>query len=212
MRLPESHYRDKLAVIEDGKREVPVPSGYIDVLTDTELIEVKCHTGWKEAIGQTLAYGHYYPDHQKRIHLVFPNDDAVDISMVQQVCSPLNIRVTYTVEEGLCTYRYFIGLMSFDSPDDIEDYVRELLARGSLTPAEEEFMIALVNLAPWIGKKFFGPVTSVRVVKHHRGTTYFQARSEYTNWLNLSYKNYHKNVHRAKEEVVDYELPEAWDY
>ncbi len=211
MKLPESHYRDNLALAENGKREVPVPSGYIDVLTDTELIEVKCYKGWKEAIGQVLSYGHYYPDHQKRIHLVLPDEDS-DLSKILQVCEPLNIRITYTVDEVDTTYRYFIGLMSFDTPEEVEAYVKELLARGALTPEEEEFMVSLLNLAPWVTKKYLAPITSVRIMKHRAGNAYFQARSEYTKWLNLSYKNYHKYVHKAKEEVEDYELPEPWDY
>jgi len=38
---PESYYRDKLAKSLGGQTEVTIPGGRIDVLTSTEIIEVK---------------------------------------------------------------------------------------------------------------------------------------------------------------------------
>lgn len=234
MKLTERHYRDQLAHKEGGKTEVQVPSGYIDVLTDTDVIEVKFYKGWKEAVGQVLAYGYFRPSHQKRIHLILPaglidneedlTDDADEddtfcmdaplhgLDMVLQICTPLNIQVTYVEDEESTTYRYFIGLMSFDSPDEVEDHVKRLLAHNVLTLSDHDFMVVLLNLAPWVTKKWRGPITSVRIIKHSSSCTYFQARSENGPWLGLSYSRYLKYVHKAKEEVEDYELPEPWDY
>ena len=52
-----------------GKIEVETESGFIDLLTDTEIIEIKKGKNWKQAIGQILIYSSYYPKHTKRIHL-----------------------------------------------------------------------------------------------------------------------------------------------
>ena len=52
-----------------GNIEVQTDSGFIDLLTDTEIIEIKNGKKWKQAIGQILIYSSYYPEHTKRIHL-----------------------------------------------------------------------------------------------------------------------------------------------
>lgn len=65
----EAWYRDRLAEKLKGKKEVHTKAGRIDILTDTEVIEVKRVSGWKGAIGQVKSYGSYYPNHSLRIHL-----------------------------------------------------------------------------------------------------------------------------------------------
>ena len=57
------------ATIPYSKVEVSTKSGRIDILTPSEVIEVKQVTKYKHAIGQVTSYGYYYPRHQKRIHL-----------------------------------------------------------------------------------------------------------------------------------------------
>ena len=52
----EAWYRDKLASQLQGKTEVKTPVGRIDILTKTQLIEVKRVSGWKSAIGQVKSY------------------------------------------------------------------------------------------------------------------------------------------------------------
>lgn len=68
----------KLAHQLNAKVEVPTAMGNIDILTDAEIIEVKCWCSWKCALGQILAYGYFYPEHQKRIHCYgkFPENSA----------------------------------------------------------------------------------------------------------------------------------------
>lgn len=56
-----------------GQREVSTDDGVIDLLTDSEVIEVKDLSAWKCALGQILIYSEYYPSHSKRIHLFSPN-------------------------------------------------------------------------------------------------------------------------------------------
>jgi hypothetical protein len=78
--------------LDDAKLEVLTPAGKIDILTKTQLIEVKEWKRWKEAIGQVLCYGHYYPNHQKQIHF-FGNAHDEFIDMVKIHCERLNIQV-----------------------------------------------------------------------------------------------------------------------
>ncbi len=59
--VKERDISDLLAKHERGKREVHTPSGYIDVLTDKYVDEVKIASKWKAAMGQVLAYKTYYP-------------------------------------------------------------------------------------------------------------------------------------------------------
>lgn len=77
-----------------GKPEVITPAGKIDLLTDSELIEIKEAKKWKEAIGQVLVYGHYYPSHQKRIHLIGHVHSSIKL-VIEKHCSKLKIVVTW---------------------------------------------------------------------------------------------------------------------
>lgn len=68
-RTRECSVRDTLASIVGGEPEVRTPSGLIDVLSATEVIEVKHIRGWKHGLGQVIAYQSYYPHLAKRLHL-----------------------------------------------------------------------------------------------------------------------------------------------
>lgn len=52
-----------------GRTEVVTPVGRIDILTPTLIIEVKRIKQWKSALGQVLAYHHFYPNHQPHLIL-----------------------------------------------------------------------------------------------------------------------------------------------
>ena len=90
----ELYYRDELARKTKGETEVITPSGRIDILTSSELIEVKTTKNWKSAIGQILVYGHYYPSHQKRIHLIGQAHSSMK-AIIEDHCSKFNINVTW---------------------------------------------------------------------------------------------------------------------
>lgn len=75
-----------------GEIEVPCADGYIDLLTSTEIIEVKEARRWKEALGQILIYSLDYPKHQKRIHLF--NTIAASRN-VEKKCGIYGVIVTY---------------------------------------------------------------------------------------------------------------------
>ena len=89
----EGKIAKKIATIENGKLEVPArfSDGRIDVLTKTEIIEVKQAKNWKHAVGQVVVYRLEYPHHLARIHLY----GNVNRFIVENNCRKLNIRVTW---------------------------------------------------------------------------------------------------------------------
>jgi hypothetical protein len=74
-----------------GQIEVETECGFIDLLTDTELIEIKDGILWKHGVGQLIVYSEYYPNHQKRLHLF----DMINDSKINKICIKNNIIVTY---------------------------------------------------------------------------------------------------------------------
>ncbi len=91
----ESYYRDKLARSVNGKTEVVIPGGRIDILSDSQIIEVKHIRNWKSALGQILVYGSYYPHHQKRIHLFGEKNNSAQVRLIIDQCQKQNIIATF---------------------------------------------------------------------------------------------------------------------
>ena len=77
-----------------GQIEVSTPVGNIDLLTNSEVIEIKDKSNWKSALGQVIAYGYYYPSHQKTICL-FGSAHSQFKRTVEDVCTWNNIRVEW---------------------------------------------------------------------------------------------------------------------
>jgi hypothetical protein len=98
---PERIVRDRLQAQLGGKTEAPTPWGPVDLLTDTEIIEVKALHLWKEAIGPLHLKSKCVPNHIKRLHLYGPSD--LNLNKIAQECQELNIQVTFekTTKEEL---------------------------------------------------------------------------------------------------------------
>jgi len=77
-----------------GTIEVDCLAGKIDLLTATEIIEVKLVKNWKAALGQILIYGNYYPSHQKRIHL-FGETQLSYLEMIRGHYSQFNVLLSH---------------------------------------------------------------------------------------------------------------------
>jgi hypothetical protein len=92
--VSESVIRDALAAREGGRTEIKCPAGSIDVLTDTNVIEVKHCKDWKNAVGQALVYQSFFPNHLPRIHL-YGSDPAQRRSLVIGVCKKLGVLLTW---------------------------------------------------------------------------------------------------------------------
>ncbi|GAQ91171.1 hypothetical protein KFL_007380050 [Klebsormidium nitens] len=95
----EAQVRDRLASKLVGARtEVRCEYGMIDILTDTEVIEVKVYHKWKHALGQCLSYGLSFSDRQIRIHLFANFSDWDDANKqrgaILEICSKFGVKVT----------------------------------------------------------------------------------------------------------------------
>ena len=90
---PERDVRDRLQSQLGGVAEAYTKYGLIDLLTDTQLIEVKAVDRWKDAIGHIVAKSEKYPNHAKRLHLFGP--EAPILEHIEGICDRLNIQVTY---------------------------------------------------------------------------------------------------------------------
>jgi hypothetical protein len=91
-RLSQSFYKIKNKI--GGMAEVVTPSGKIDLLTDTEVIEVKKFDEWKSALGQVLAYSAFFPSHTKHIHLFGTAQQLKKLSDIQSACLTFDVLVT----------------------------------------------------------------------------------------------------------------------
>lgn len=90
----EQQVRDRLHSQLNGLIEVGTLAGRIDLLTDTEIIEVKHVSEWKSAMGQVLAYSGFYPEHSKRVHLWGRKGEVASATAVT-TCIELDIKVTF---------------------------------------------------------------------------------------------------------------------
>lgn len=98
---PEKVVRDRLKTQLGGLAEVTTPVGRIDLLTNTEVIEVKNVKDWKAAMGQVVAYSAYFPNHQKRLHLFYgkTSKPSTELGEAYRICSELGIVIT--IEQNL---------------------------------------------------------------------------------------------------------------
>ncbi|WP_414590052.1 hypothetical protein [Scytonema sp. PCC 10023] len=101
IRLQKAEYTDTerqiRARLKDelgGEVEVITAVGRIDLLTESEVIEIKEINNWKEALGKILAYATFFPEHSKRIHL-FGRPDLTKLALAQATCSEFGITVTF---------------------------------------------------------------------------------------------------------------------
>jgi hypothetical protein len=90
---PERIVRDRLQAQLGGKTEAPTPSGPVDLLTETEIIEVKAIHLWKDAFGHLMPKSDAYPNHIKRLHLYGPAD--FNLNTIATYCKKFDIKVTF---------------------------------------------------------------------------------------------------------------------
>lgn len=89
----EARIQARIAMETGGLTEVTTDYGRIDVLTDSELIEIKKAAQWKSGIGQVLVYGGMYPKHTKRLHL-FDVPAGFNMDAVIESCKKFGIALS----------------------------------------------------------------------------------------------------------------------
>ncbi|WP_013325670.1 hypothetical protein [Gloeothece verrucosa] len=90
----EDFYRNSWAAKLNGQIEVSTPAGKIDILTSSEVIEVKNLKNWQAALGQVLVYSDYFPSHSRRI-ILMENPSPEGKRLIENHCRKLNIIVTF---------------------------------------------------------------------------------------------------------------------
>jgi hypothetical protein len=88
--------RDNLSRALNGQIEVESTHGFIDIMTDNEIIEVKYADNYKSAIGQILSYSLDFPSLKKRIHLYHTEIDKLSkyFTKAKSVCDKYDISIT----------------------------------------------------------------------------------------------------------------------
>jgi hypothetical protein len=76
-----------------GEIEVETTIGYIDLLTDTMLIEIKEASQWKHGLGQVLCYSNYESRESYRLHLF--GELPVSKKDIDNTCGRFGVIVTY---------------------------------------------------------------------------------------------------------------------
>jgi len=90
----EDRIKDELCYKLKGKKDVQSECGFINIVTNTQIIVVKTCIKWKYAMGQILSYGldEQFCNHEKRIHL-FNCDDAT-VKKAIEVCAKYDIIIS----------------------------------------------------------------------------------------------------------------------
>ena len=90
----EYDIQKKLESITHGKPRRCL-SGVVDIVSESQIIEIKVWSRWREAIGQILSYGMFYPDKKKRIHFFGVKPDEDKLAHIKNVCASVNIAVSF---------------------------------------------------------------------------------------------------------------------
>lgn len=81
---------------EGGEREVETPTGFVDLVTDDYVIEVKHVSDWKDG-AKVLIYALQFPDRKPRVHL-FGGYTKDFRKLVETTFTALNIVVSWERE------------------------------------------------------------------------------------------------------------------
>jgi hypothetical protein len=104
-RCREAIVRDRLAARISGSRvEVRCETGFVDIVTPDQIIEVKRARSYKAAIGQIIVYGLSFPTKTRRIHIFTDDKDPKEAAMwtkIESVCKTLDIAATFELLESV---------------------------------------------------------------------------------------------------------------
>jgi len=84
-RYSEKQFADYIQSIMGGDREVSVPNGRADLVTETHAIEVEFAEKWKNSLGQSLWYAFQTNKKAGIIIIMESNDDNKYVIMLQSL-------------------------------------------------------------------------------------------------------------------------------
>lgn len=90
----ERNIQERLHAELGGVIEKKTPVGYIDLITDDQIIEIKDICNWKQGMGQLLSYAKFHSSQRKRLHL-FNSEGYEAKEAIEYVCADYDIIVTY---------------------------------------------------------------------------------------------------------------------
>lgn len=76
-------------------------AGVVDLVSDTEIIEIKLWSNYFKAIGQIMLYGLSFPDKQKRIHFYGNQPSKAIVDEIMKFGKNNNVLITYDLEANL---------------------------------------------------------------------------------------------------------------
>jgi hypothetical protein len=90
---PERAIQERLHQELGGEMEAWTAIGPVDLVTPTEIIEIKRIEDWKTAVGQVLTKSQTYPQHKKRIHLF--GESSQQLKKIISNCQAFEVVVTF---------------------------------------------------------------------------------------------------------------------
>ena len=88
----EAFFRDREAARIGAVREVKCGGGWCDLLSSSEVVEVKAGRFWRHALGQVLAYATYWPERRRRIHLF--DVERAQVEEAARICAVYGVEVS----------------------------------------------------------------------------------------------------------------------
>ena len=79
-----------MGVLRNARQEVKTPVGRIDILTPTDIYELKTYRQAKHAIGQLLSYSYFYPEHELNL-VLFDVPEQANLVHLKAICRRLQI-------------------------------------------------------------------------------------------------------------------------
>jgi hypothetical protein len=195
----EADVAQELAERVSGKQEVSTDSGYIDVLTEHTIYEVKDFRKWKAAIGQILVYRHYYPKCKPTIYLFGKAPHELK-SLIRKHCDELGVDVEWHHEKASRKPEPASTLIPDGKDDALNGYIEEV-EEYDMYPSIEGYIRALRSVSPteqqqrMLQAHYYAPEHTITATQlaHAMGYGSFQAAS-------LQYGRFAKQV----REVLDW--------
>lgn len=95
VRVLERRISDRLATVLGGRREASCTYGRVDVLTDTDVIEVKHVSRYKGGIGQALVYRTCFPGTRARLHVYGEEEKMPLFVKARKACKSLDVDFSF---------------------------------------------------------------------------------------------------------------------
>lgn len=93
-KIKEAHIQKKLEIETGGKHD-KCANGIPDIVSDTQIIEIKEWNKYKDAFGQIEFYRRHYPDKQPRIHFFGEKIKNIEtLRIIYEVANEKNILIT----------------------------------------------------------------------------------------------------------------------